>query len=143
MQTTDRQRLVAHIAQASDKVNLTALLALDETPDLDDAGKLVRGLITEHLYDKHPQVKIAYDAWAEDLDDERTGSQVIARVLSEHVREATTSTDLLIAGGETQHEPGLLLADCSCGDTYTVPSGGDEYAALESAHADHVRTATA
>lgn len=83
MQTTDRQRLVAHIAQASDEVNLTALLALDETPDLDDAGKLVRGLITEHLYDKHPQVKAAYDAWAENLDDERTGTQVIADALNE------------------------------------------------------------
>jgi len=84
MQTTDRQRLVAHIAQATDQVNLTALLALDETPDLDDAGKLVRGLITEHLYDKHPQVKAAYDAWAEDLDDERTGPQVIVEALAAH-----------------------------------------------------------
>jgi len=83
MQTTDRQRLVAHIAQASDQVNLTALLALDETPDLDDAGKLVRGLITEHLYGKYPQVKAAYDAWAEDLIDGRTGAQVIADVLAE------------------------------------------------------------
>lgn len=79
--TTDRERLVAHIAQASVQVNLTALTALDETPDLDDAGKLVRGLITEHLYDKHPKVKAAYDAWAEDLDDSRTGPQVIADAL--------------------------------------------------------------
>lgn len=84
MSTTDRQRLVVYIAQASDQVNLTALLALDETPDLDDAGKLVHGLITEHLYDKHPQVKAAYDAWAEDLVDGRTGAQVIADALHEH-----------------------------------------------------------
>jgi hypothetical protein len=83
MPTTDRGRLVAHIANASDQVNLTALIALDETSDLDDAGKLVRGLITEHLYDKHPQVKAAYDAWAESLDDKRTGPQVIADALGE------------------------------------------------------------
>jgi len=83
MQTTNRQRLVAHIANASDEVNLTALLALDEAPDLDDGGKLVRGLIIEHLYGKHPHVKAAYDAWAEGLDDERTGPQVIADALAE------------------------------------------------------------
>lgn len=82
MQTTDRQRLVAHIAQATDQINLTALITLDETPDLGDAEKLMRGLITEHLYDKHPQVKAAYDAWSESINDERTGTQVIVDALA-------------------------------------------------------------
>lgn len=53
-----------------------------------------------------------------------------------HVRETTTSTTLLGEG-----TPGFLLADCSCGGGYTVPEGGDEYAALEAAHAAHVRKA--
>lgn len=53
-----------------------------------------------------------------------------------HVREATTPTTLLGEG-----VPGLLLADCSCGDTYTVPEGAlpTEFQALEAAHAAHVR----
>lgn len=44
-----------------------------------------------------------------------------------HVRETTTPLD-----------DGTLLADCSCGAEYSVPQGGDEYAALEAAHAQHV-----
>ncbi|MFJ5984244.1 hypothetical protein [Lentzea sp. NPDC092896] len=56
-----------------------------------------------------------------------------------HVRETSTSTNLLIADGETQHGPDQLLADCSCGGSYYAPAGGDEYGALESAHAEHVR----
>lgn len=54
----------------------------------------------------------------------------------EHVRETTSRTTLLGEG-----EPGQLLADCSCGDTYTAPEGGNEYAALEAAHALHVSVA--
>jgi hypothetical protein len=44
-----------------------------------------------------------------------------------HMRETTTPMD-----------DGTLLADCSCGAEYSVPQGGDEYAALEAAHAEHV-----
>lgn len=58
-----------------------------------------------------------------------------------HIREATTSTDLLIEGGETEHQSGQLLADCSCGGTYLAQAGGDEYGALEAAHAVHVNSA--
>jgi hypothetical protein len=32
---------------------------------------------------------------------------------------------------------GTLLADCTCGGTYSVRQGGDEYAALEAAQAQH------
>jgi hypothetical protein len=46
-----------------------------------------------------------------------------------HRREATTPM-----------QDGTLLADCSCGGTYSVPQGGNEYAALETAHAEHVST---
>jgi hypothetical protein len=61
---------------------------------------------------------------------------------ADHVREATTSTDLLIADGDTHLPPGQLLADCSCGGEYCAPAGGaDEFAALEAAHAEHVQTA--
>jgi hypothetical protein len=48
----------------------------------------------------------------------------------EHQREATTPI-----------EDGTLLADCSCGGTYSVPQGGDEYAALEEAHVRHAAEA--
>jgi hypothetical protein len=44
-----------------------------------------------------------------------------------HTRESATPTD-----------DGMILADCSCGATYSVPQGGDEYGALERAHAEHV-----
>lgn len=44
-----------------------------------------------------------------------------------HVRETTTPMD-----------DGTLLADCSCGTEYSVPQGGNEFAALEEAHARHV-----
>ena len=36
---------------------------------------------------------------------------------------------------------GTLLADCTCGGSYSVPQGGDEYAALEAAHQEHALTA--
>lgn len=50
-----------------------------------------------------------------------------------HVREA-------IALGEhlDPPQPGIVLADCSCGAEYTVPQGPDEYGALEKAHREHV-----
>jgi hypothetical protein len=44
----------------------------------------------------------------------------------QHQREAVTPM-----------QDGTLLADCSCGATYSVPQGGDEYAALEAAQAQH------
>jgi hypothetical protein len=55
----------------------------------------------------------------------------------EHTREATTPQPdprVYVPGG-------TLLADCSCGGTYTAPQGGDEYAALEKAHLTHVQKA--
>jgi hypothetical protein len=53
-----------------------------------------------------------------------------------HTRVATTRTNLL---DDDRYGPGLLLADCSCGGTYTVPEGGvDEFAALEREHVRHV-----
>lgn len=47
-----------------------------------------------------------------------------------HVREATTPMP-----------DGTLLADCSCGAEYSVPQGGDEFGALEAAHARHAAQA--
>lgn len=79
--TALRARLAAHIAQASDETNLIALLALEAVQRPTAEEKLVRGVITEHLYDKHSQVQAAYDAWAEDLDDERNGTDVICNAL--------------------------------------------------------------
>lgn len=82
--TALRAQLVAHIAQASDEMNLIALVALEESGAPTAEEKLVRGVITEHLYEKHSHVKAAYDAWADslDLDDERTEAQVIADALT-------------------------------------------------------------
>ena len=39
--------------------------------------------------------------------------------------------------GATPQNDGTLLGDCSCGATYSVPQGGDEFAALEAAQAAH------
>jgi hypothetical protein len=55
-------------------------------------------------------------------------------VIQPHVRESATPTDLL---GEP-YPSGLLLADCSCGGVYIAPAGGEEFAALEKAHARHI-----
>lgn len=46
---------------------------------------------------------------------------------TDHQREATTPMP-----------DGTLLADCSCGGTYSAPQGGNEYAALQTAHQAHV-----
>jgi hypothetical protein len=55
-----------------------------------------------------------------------------------HNRETATPGSLL---GDPDLN-GLIIADCSCGGTYTVPEGGDEHEALEAAHRQHVATAT-
>ena len=49
-----------------------------------------------------------------------------------HIREAATVGEFL-----DQPQPGIILADCSCGAEYTVPQGPDEYRALEKAHREH------
>jgi hypothetical protein len=53
-----------------------------------------------------------------------------------HIREAATIGEFL-----SPPQPGIILADCSCGAEYTVPQGGDEYGALEDAHQAHVAAA--
>lgn len=55
-----------------------------------------------------------------------------------HAREATTPTNLLIWGGDHSLPLGRLLADCSCGESYYVTVGGDEFGKLEAAHEQHV-----
>jgi hypothetical protein len=59
-------------------------------------------------------------------------------VTVQHIREAATPTDLLIEGGKNHHEAGYILGDCSCGGWYYAKAGGDEFAALEAAHQEHV-----
>jgi hypothetical protein len=54
-----------------------------------------------------------------------------------HVREAATPGEDL-----DPPQPGILLADCSCGAEYTVPQGRDEYGALEKAHREHIAAVT-
>jgi hypothetical protein len=54
-------------------------------------------------------------------------------VSKRHVREAVTPVD------STTYGPGgALLADCSCGGTYSVPQGWNEGEALDEAHETHV-----
>ena len=52
--------------------------------------------------------------------------------MDEHTREATTP-----ASYSATAEGDILIADCSCGGTYTVPQGGDELAALDAGQAEH------
>lgn len=57
-----------------------------------------------------------------------------------HERETTTPGRLL---ENPNLFAGLLVVDCSCGDVYTVPEGGDEHEKLEAAHTEHVALMTA
>ena len=50
-----------------------------------------------------------------------------------HVREAATPGEFL-----DPPEPGIILADCSCGAEYEIPQSDDECGALEKAHREHV-----
>lgn len=59
-----------------------------------------------------------------------------------HIRETTTSTDLLIESGETDRPPGHFLVDCSCGEEYYVRPEEygpkvTEFEALELARREH------
>jgi hypothetical protein len=56
-----------------------------------------------------------------------------------HVRETATPASL---SGDPELA-GLIIADCSCGGTYAAPEGGNEWDALEKAHAQHVADALA
>jgi hypothetical protein len=58
----------------------------------------------------------------------------IKHALPEPVRHERETT--------TPMEDGTLLADCSCGATYSVPQGGGEYGKLERAHRRHVAAVT-
>jgi hypothetical protein len=51
----------------------------------------------------------------------------ILDLMPRHVRESATPTP-----------DGYLIGDCSCGEWYKVPQGGDEFLALNRAHAEHV-----
>jgi len=63
--------------------------------------------------------------------------------MTAHVREATTplggDPDLVNEG----NPDAILLADCSCGETYTVQQGRGEGERLDAAHALHVAQAEA
>lgn len=62
--------------------------------------------------------------------------------MTKHIRETTTSTDLLIESGETDRPPGHFLVDCSCGEEYYVRPEEygpkvTEFEALELARREH------
>lgn len=62
--------------------------------------------------------------------DGRPAGGIVTRNMSDgdHIREATTPMD-----------DGTLLADCSCGEEYSVPQdGGDELEALEAERQRHI-----
>jgi hypothetical protein len=67
-----------------------------------------------------------------DAIDSSTGKAIGEAIMKKHVREAATPM-----------EDGALVADCSCGGSYSVPQGGDEYGALEAEHARHALIAMA
>lgn len=58
--------------------------------------------------------------------------------MQQHIRETTTSTDLLIESGE-DHPAGQLLVDCSCGEEYYVEliKGLSEFESLEQGRREH------
>lgn len=59
--------------------------------------------------------------------------------MSKHVRETTTSTDLLIRDGD-DHPEGQFLVDCSCGQEYYVKPIKEltEFESLEAGQREHV-----
>jgi len=59
--------------------------------------------------------------------------EIVEPIPPEHVREGATVGEFL-----DPPQPGVLLVDCECGATFTVPQGDDEYGAAEKAHREHV-----
>lgn len=81
MTTTARKELSDSIGQHDTAALATALAAfadLDAIGELDEADRLVRGVIIETLYDRHPEIATAFDAWI-DNDSKDTESDVVIR----------------------------------------------------------------
>ncbi|WP_433716912.1 hypothetical protein ACQP2U_43650 (plasmid) [Nocardia sp. CA-084685] len=80
--TTTRKELTESIGQHDTAALATALQAfadLDTIGELDEAERLVRNVIIETLYDRHPEIVAAYDIWIDDLESEDTASDVVIR----------------------------------------------------------------
>lgn len=82
MTATQAQLVAATNAQST----IALAIALDELCSdgpLDEAERMVRGVIIETLYDRHPEVAAAYNVWIDDLESEENAeSVVIATALS-------------------------------------------------------------
>lgn len=80
---TARKELNASVEQHDTTALAGALEAfanLDALGELDEADRLVRGVIIETLYDRHPEVAAAFDAWIDDVDGEEDEVDVVIRV---------------------------------------------------------------
>jgi hypothetical protein len=75
--TTTEAQLVATTKAQSTAALAIALDELCSDGPLDEAERMVRGVIIETLYDRHPEVNAAYNAWIDDLESEETGESVV------------------------------------------------------------------
>ncbi|WP_043737739.1 hypothetical protein [Nocardia asiatica] len=81
--TATRDQLATETERQATAVLAVALMELCSRGTLDETEQLVRGVIIETLYDRHPEVAAAYNAWIDDLESDATAeSVVIAAALS-------------------------------------------------------------
>ncbi|MFI9507365.1 hypothetical protein [Nocardia sp. NPDC052566] len=74
-----RARLVAETDGRSTAALATALEVLTFLGKLDEAERMVRGIIIETLYDRHAEVAAAYNTWIDDLESDETDEAVIIK----------------------------------------------------------------
>lgn len=77
---TAQAQLVAATKSQSTAALAIALDELCSNGPLDEAERLVRGVIIETLYDRHPEINAAYNAWIDDLESEATAESVVIAV---------------------------------------------------------------
>lgn len=70
-------QLITEVESQSSTTLAVALLALCGKNELDEAERMVRRAIVATLYDRHPEIVAAYDAWI-DSDSAEDVETVIA-----------------------------------------------------------------
>lgn len=72
-----REAMAPQIKAQSSESLCTALLAIDG-PKLSEPARIVRGIIEEELWNRHPEVDAASLRWQEDEDGTESHAEVIA-----------------------------------------------------------------
>lgn len=75
-------QLISEIEDQSTPSLAIALVALCGMGDLDKAERMVRSAIVATLYDRHPEIAAAYDAWIDSDSDEDVETVIAATALA-------------------------------------------------------------